>query len=563
MKSLQILQKYFWLICLLTTIFGCQEKEEVTPAVRAGFDYSPKTNLVAPVTIYFENTSENSQSYLWTIGSNFTDTDKDLAVEFTKAGTYTVVLEATGKSGSDTYSERITIIDPVSANPNPPASTQKPIANFSFSPSQGLQAPVKVNFKNESLYAETYQWQVSGSGVSFTAIDKDLLYDFKTAGTYTVKLTATGKGGTSEVSKSVVVNQPVSNFKAPGQAVFWATGTWERVTVELGAVTYQQAANGPFFASLTFGTLNQKTTVAPTCGAKDFFTTERPANTYQYKATAYNGTQKIAELNGTYVVESNKCTTVRIDFANTGGSGGNTGGGGPSGGGNTGQNPPQGIPNNTTFVSKYDVFSAKGAYWLQEFTVNTATTFVLRLAAQYKLQAGIFPISQMAAFQNGSQVSGNAIFDDTYGIRAVTLAPGKYFVGIRNNVSGANSYALELDYGIRLPAPATRTQTESVAESLTKGQWKSYKITTTTSSRIFVDGCNSGIDVYLVDESNYTKFQNNQSFQYLVGEFSGEQNKNTPGFAEIPNTGRIYYLVMSNRRGATGHSFTFTYEAWR
>jgi PKD repeat protein len=301
------LVRHYLNLCLsafaLTFIAGMCGEKEPAPKPIALFDYYPSTNLVAPVTLTFTNKSKNATSYLWSYGSGQTDTNKDIVLTANSGGTYTVALEAKGEGGTDTYSRTIYI-------DNPPVSV-KPTAGFTYSPSQNLVAPVTVSFTNTATNASSYKWDF-GDGTTSTLTNPTK--QFTKDGTYTVKLTATGAGGSNDVSKNLVVGKAAS-VDPYGKAVFWATGSWDYVDIETEGVTYHKQAGDAGYVSFPGGRIEKQFTSAPACDATGAYTTERPARSYSYKATAYKaGSIKVAEVSGNYTVTANGCTAVKLDF---------------------------------------------------------------------------------------------------------------------------------------------------------------------------------------------------------------------------------------------------------
>ena len=81
--------------------------------------------------------------------------------------------------------------------PKPPA----PIADFTFR-GDGAKAPAAVVFTNASINAETYLWEF-GDGDTSSA--KNPSHTYNAGGTFSVKLTAKGPGGTHSVTKTLTV----------------------------------------------------------------------------------------------------------------------------------------------------------------------------------------------------------------------------------------------------------------------------------------------------------------------------------------------------------------------
>jgi PKD repeat protein len=125
---------------------------------------------------------------------------------YSSAGSYTVGLTVTGAGGSDTEtkSNYVTVTAPTAA----------PVAGFSGTPTSGV-APLTVNFSNSSTGSiVTYAWDF-GDGTSSSVQNPSHAYS--AAGSYTVKLTVTGAGGSNtKISNNyVTVSAPPTTTGAP------------------------------------------------------------------------------------------------------------------------------------------------------------------------------------------------------------------------------------------------------------------------------------------------------------------------------------------------------------
>ncbi|RIV25293.1 PKD domain-containing protein [Fibrisoma montanum] len=282
-----------WLpvLSLLFVAGQCTKDPEPTPVPEAYFTFSPSVNLVAPVTVTFTNESENATEYVWTFGNNQTSTNKNLVLTFNSEGTYTITLKATGPGGADTYSQTVTINKPSTGTTPPP--NPKPVADFSYSPSSNLIAPVNMNFTNLSTNASSYRWDF-GDGTTSTVANPTK--QFAKEGTYTVKLTATNANGSSEVSKNVVVEKAASTT---GQFVFWTdkSSGWSSIDVAIDG----SAA----------GKITSYFTLAPACG--NSVTVTRPPGTYAYTAQSNTG----VKWSGNITITASQCKSLRLDFPTT------------------------------------------------------------------------------------------------------------------------------------------------------------------------------------------------------------------------------------------------------
>lgn len=85
------------------------------------------------------------------------------------------------------------------------SSPPMPVANFTYS-GAGL-APSKVTFVNTSSNAISYTWDF---GDNETSTETSPSHTFKKGGVFTVKLTATGEGGSHSTTKTVNITAPTS-----------------------------------------------------------------------------------------------------------------------------------------------------------------------------------------------------------------------------------------------------------------------------------------------------------------------------------------------------------------
>ncbi|MBT5737207.1 MAG: PKD domain-containing protein [Planctomycetes bacterium] len=154
-----------------------------------------------PIAVSFSNSSTGDiTGYSWNFGDGGSSTAVNPSHTYTSAGTYTVILTATGPGGSDTATctSCIVVTDP----PPPP-----PVAGFTPG-SAGGEAPVTVSFSNSSTGdISGYAWDF-GDGGNSTAQNPS--HTYTTAGTYSVTLTVTGPGGsdTASCGSCIVVTDP-------------------------------------------------------------------------------------------------------------------------------------------------------------------------------------------------------------------------------------------------------------------------------------------------------------------------------------------------------------------
>jgi PKD repeat protein len=134
-----------------------------------------------------------------------------------------------------------------------------PVASFSGAPTNGF-APLAVIFTNLTTGATNYLWDF---GNSATSTNLNPANTYSNAGTYSVKLTAVGAGGTNTLTRTnyIVVQTPASLLVSPASLNFGllntgATAQASFVVSNGGAGTLNGSAAlsaGPF--SITSGTL--------------------------------------------------------------------------------------------------------------------------------------------------------------------------------------------------------------------------------------------------------------------------------------------------------------------
>lgn len=84
------------------------------------------------------------------------------------------------------------------------ASCSKPLAQFSYSGEED-PAPARIQFKNESKKAETYEWNF-GDGKG--SLDESPSHEYKSSGTYTVHLMAKKGKKSVTTTKELVIKVP-------------------------------------------------------------------------------------------------------------------------------------------------------------------------------------------------------------------------------------------------------------------------------------------------------------------------------------------------------------------
>jgi len=191
----------FWVLCFVSALylFGCQN-DEPKPEVTANFEFEQDAN--DPKKLTFNNLSKHFASVTWNFGDGTALSHEESPVHtFASDGSYTVKLTATGSDG--TIAEKTEII----ALPH-----MYIVANFEFQ--RDTVASRKVDFNNLSRNYVSISWNF-GDGTPLSH-EVSPSHTFGADGTYTVKMTATGKEGEiAEKTEIIVLPHPhlIANFE--------------------------------------------------------------------------------------------------------------------------------------------------------------------------------------------------------------------------------------------------------------------------------------------------------------------------------------------------------------
>lgn len=215
-----------WILCFIPLgiiAVSCENEEEGLRADQNVGEAAPLSVSFTTSSMFLEvsttNTSSNGRTYLWDFGVE--DTEEDTSTEFAPSytyeveGTYTITLTTTGDAGQEeTVSSEVTVTREM-INPTAAFTTEEDL--------------LLVTFKDESVNAETYEWDF-GDGVG-TSMDAEPMYTYAVQGTYTVTLTVTSAtGDTDSTTSDVTVISPVAPevdfmFAATGLDVSFSDAT--------------------------------------------------------------------------------------------------------------------------------------------------------------------------------------------------------------------------------------------------------------------------------------------------------------------------------------------------
>jgi len=223
----------FMVQLISTSFFGCTDTGLTTitvhPSPQASFTVDPVTQMMPDQTVTITNTTpQGNWIYQWRFGDDATSTDRDPG-QHTYPGPddYLITLVVRGEHCSDSTWQSIEIM------PHPPVAEFKPVEPGCM--------PLTLQFENTSSYSSSFLWEFGDGAVSNKPNPE---YTYYEPGTYKIKLTAWGDGGTDSYStindvwvlpnayfeiapRFVYVNdQPVHffNLSDNGDIYFWDFG---------------------------------------------------------------------------------------------------------------------------------------------------------------------------------------------------------------------------------------------------------------------------------------------------------------------------------------------------
>lgn len=183
--------------------FSNEVSKTIAAAVVLKADFTAnQTSGTAPLAVSFDASSSTGDisSWSWNFGDGTTGSGKSALKSYSTPGTYTVSLTVSGSSGSNTVTKSNLIS----------VTAVAPVANFSATPTAGL-APLNVKFTDTSTGSVSARSWDFGDGSSSSS-SQNPSHTYSTPGTYTVKLTATGPGGSNSKTQTnlITVSAPVT-----------------------------------------------------------------------------------------------------------------------------------------------------------------------------------------------------------------------------------------------------------------------------------------------------------------------------------------------------------------
>jgi PKD repeat protein len=186
-----------------TSTYGCVDTVSDVIDVYAQPDVefvaSPTLQMYPSAEVAFTNYSNQGYwNYSWILGDGSTSNQENPAPHtYGTWGEYTIWLRAATPHCSDSISHSIRIV---------PAA---PIAQFDTV--LGACEPYTVQFRNNSIYGDSYLWEFDDGT---TSTEFEPLHTFEEYGYYNVKLTVTGEGGQEYAYRQVeVFRVPLVDFR--------------------------------------------------------------------------------------------------------------------------------------------------------------------------------------------------------------------------------------------------------------------------------------------------------------------------------------------------------------
>lgn len=185
--SLQLMKLlHFQLIpFVILSLFGVKKIYAQHPV--ANFETSLQSGCV-PLTISFNNTSENATTYFWDFGNGTTSTLENPSITYIDPNNYTVTLISENTNGQK---DTLTITNAIEA-------LDAPQTNFSFTASASCANDNLISFTNLTLPSSNYLWDFGDGHVSY---DENPTHHYSNEGTYTVTLMASNHLGCSSIKQ--------------------------------------------------------------------------------------------------------------------------------------------------------------------------------------------------------------------------------------------------------------------------------------------------------------------------------------------------------------------------
>ncbi|MEO1437791.1 MAG: PKD domain-containing protein [Bacteroidota bacterium] len=166
---------------------------------------TPDTDGCIPVTLSFVNQSVGADFFSWNFGDGNTSTEVNPDHTYSEPGTYIVTLVATDINGCFTDSSVVNI-----------QAYPLPDVGFTFEIEEDCGLPATVNFTNQSLGADGFEWRF-GNGETSQLNNPVVVYEM--AGEYTVTLVGETAFGCVDSMEAFIpfFDAPLASFSMPFQ----------------------------------------------------------------------------------------------------------------------------------------------------------------------------------------------------------------------------------------------------------------------------------------------------------------------------------------------------------
>ncbi len=189
----------FPVLSLVLVLFAgsCSSEDDIiteTPQPEANFSVEMVPDN--PQLVSFMNSSIDAKEYLWDFGDESeASTQKHPTHLYNGPGNYVVTLTAMNGEKSAEMSQEVTVYG-------------IPTADFSYEADDDNS--LTIHFENLSQNVDSFSWDF-GDGTG-TSNEQDPTYTYSETGTYSVKLTASGDGGSAETIVQVEVTDPMPDY---------------------------------------------------------------------------------------------------------------------------------------------------------------------------------------------------------------------------------------------------------------------------------------------------------------------------------------------------------------
>ncbi|MEX1002497.1 MAG: PKD domain-containing protein, partial [Crocinitomicaceae bacterium] len=177
----------------------------VSPNPQVAF-MANNTTVCETHDIEFTNQSTNQYQCTWDFGNGITASGcATQTIAYDMSGVYDVSLTVTSDQGcttSETYNDYIEIVP-------------YPVAAFNYSPTELDVTDTEVNFDNQSMFADTYEWNFGDFSPNSSNTDPVHVYPDASGASYTVTLLASSNAGCYDQASAVINIKDILLFYVP------------------------------------------------------------------------------------------------------------------------------------------------------------------------------------------------------------------------------------------------------------------------------------------------------------------------------------------------------------